>query len=128
MKTTPRPPNVAECEPKDHAARTAAGARASEEAFERAAGFFRAAGDLSRLKLLARLAEGEWCVTELAQASGAPLPTASQQLRLLRTEGLVRRRRVAKHVYYALADEHIRALIASALEHATEALPPPDDD
>ncbi|MGP6157855.1 MAG: ArsR/SmtB family transcription factor, partial [Vulcanimicrobiaceae bacterium] len=87
----------------------------SEEAFQRAASFFRAAGDVSRLKLLARLAEGEWCVTELAQAAHAALPTVSQQLRLLRAEGLVTRRRAGKHVYYALADGHIRSLIASAL-------------
>jgi DNA-binding transcriptional ArsR family regulator len=98
----------------------------SEEAYERAASFFRAAGDVSRLRLLARLADGEQCVTDLAQAAHVALPTVSQQLRLLRAEGLVRRRRVAKHVYYALADTHISDLIESALEHATEDLP--DDD
>ena len=96
----------------------------SEAAFQRAASIFRAAGDVSRLRLLARLADGEWCVTELAQAAHAPLPTVSQQLRLLRAEGLVKRRRVAKHVYYALADTHISDLIRSALEHAVEDLPP----
>jgi DNA-binding transcriptional ArsR family regulator len=129
MKQTPTPPTVgAECEPKDHSTRTVTEAAVSEEAFQRAASFFRAAGDVSRLKLLARLAEGEWCVTELAQAARAALPTVSQQLRLLRAEGLVTRRRVAKHVYYALADGHIRSLIASALEHAAEDRPSLDED
>jgi ArsR family transcriptional regulator len=81
------------------------------------------------LKLLTRLADGgEWCVTELAHAAHVALPTISQQLRLLRSEGLVRRRRVAKHVYYALADEHIRDLLRSALDHATEEPPAPDED
>jgi DNA-binding transcriptional ArsR family regulator len=101
--------------------------RVSEEAYERAAGFFRAAGDIARLKLLTRLADGEWCVTELAQAAHVTLPTVSQQLRLLRAEGLVKRRRVAKHVYYALADAHIRDLLRSALDHAAEDPLAPDE-
>jgi DNA-binding transcriptional ArsR family regulator len=126
MKPGARPPAVASCSPADHDARGAREQRTSEQAFERAASFFRAAGDVSRLRLLARLADGEWCVTELAQAAHVGLPTVSQQLRLLRAEGLVKRRRVAKHVYYALADTHIRDLIGSALEHAVEELP--DDD
>jgi ArsR family transcriptional regulator len=67
-------------------------------------------------------------VTELAHAAHVPLPTVSQQLRLLRAEGLVTRRRVAKHVYYALADGHIRSLIASALEHAVEDGPSAEDE
>ena len=40
----------------------------------------------------------------------------------------VKRRRVAKHVYYALADGHIRDLLRSALEHASEEPPGPDED
>ncbi len=109
--------------------RAPVGPRVSEEAYERAASFFRAAGDVARLKLLTRLADGgEWCVTELAQAARVPLPTISQQLRLLRAEGMVKRRRVAKHVYYALADGHIRDLLRNALEHASEGPPAPDED
>jgi DNA-binding transcriptional ArsR family regulator len=114
------PPKVAECAPTDHAPRSDPKAWGSDAAFERAAGFFRAAADVARLKLLARLAGGEWCVTELAQAAGLPMSTVSQQLRMLRAENLVKRRRVAKHIYYALADHHITGLIRSALEHANE--------
>jgi DNA-binding transcriptional ArsR family regulator len=80
------------------------------------------------LKLLTRLAEGEWCVTELAQAAHVTLPAVSQQLRILRAEGLVKRRRAGKHVYYALADAHIRDLLQSALDHAAEGPPAPDED
>jgi len=128
MKTSSKPSDLAACEPTEHIARTPIESGVSEEAYERAAGFFRAAGDLARLKLLVRLADGEWCVTELAQAARVTLPTVSQQLRLLRAEGLVKRRRVAKHVYYALADGHIRDLLRSALEHASEGPPEPDED
>jgi DNA-binding transcriptional ArsR family regulator len=91
-----------------------------DEAFERAAGLFRAVGDVSRLKLLERLSDGEWCVTELAEAAGTGLSTVSQQLRLLRAERIVKRRRDGKHIYYSLADRHMSELVRSALEHAAE--------
>lgn len=95
-----------------------------DETFERAAAFFRAAGDVSRLKILARLAAGEWNVTDLAEAADAGMSTVSQQLRLLRAERLVKRYREGKHVFYKLADNHIRRLIRAGLEHASHAGPP----
>jgi len=128
MKNSSKLARLAVCEPTEHDVRAPTEPRVSDEAYERAAGFFRAAGDIARLKLLTRLAEGEWCVTELAQAAHVTLPTVSQQLRLLRSEGLVKRRRVAKHVFYALADAHIRDLLRTALDHAVEEPPAPDED
>jgi ArsR family transcriptional regulator, lead/cadmium/zinc/bismuth-responsive transcriptional repressor len=104
----------------DHAPRSTPADWGNDAAFERAASFFQAAADVVRLKLLARLAGGEWCVTELAEAAGLPMSTISEHLRRLRTENLVKRRRVAKHMYYTLADHHITRLIRSALEHAGE--------
>jgi DNA-binding transcriptional ArsR family regulator len=104
---------------------------ASEEAFARAAALFRVVADVARLKLLERLAEGEWCVTELAEAAGSGLSTVSQQLRLLRSERIVTRRRAGKHIFYSLADAHMRDLVHSALEHAAErpdAVGEDDDD
>ncbi|HEY8091153.1 MAG TPA: hypothetical protein VIF09_24990, partial [Polyangiaceae bacterium] len=67
MKSSTKPSALAACAPSDHQGRPRRELRVSEDGFERAAGFFRAAGDVSRLKLLSRLAEGELCVTELAQ-------------------------------------------------------------
>lgn len=87
---------------------------------ERAAALFRALGDSARLSLLERLASGEFCVTELAEATGEGLSTISQRLRTLRAERLLKRRRVGKHVYYTLADQHVVEMIRSALAHASE--------
>jgi ArsR family transcriptional regulator len=87
---------------------------------ERAAALFRALGDSARLSLLERLAGGEYCVTELAEATGEGLSTISQRLRTLRSERLLKRRRVGKHVYYTLDDHHVADLIGSALAHAAE--------
>jgi ArsR family transcriptional regulator, lead/cadmium/zinc/bismuth-responsive transcriptional repressor len=90
------------------------------ESFARAAALFRAAGDVARLRLLHLLGQGEWCVTELAAVSGTKLSTLSQQLRVLYSARIVERRREGKHIYYRLADEHVRALVHAALEHASE--------
>jgi ArsR family transcriptional regulator len=87
---------------------------------ERAAGLFRALGDAARLRILHLLLAGEVCVGEVVAALGEKFPTVSQRLRLLRTEGLVARRRDGSHVYYALADGHVRDLVANALAHADE--------
>lgn len=107
------------CGPEEHA-RRAKGSTVTDDQLERAAAIFRAAGDVSRLKLLHRLGDGEWCVTELAEAAGVGLSTVSQQLRLLRAERIVARRRAGKHIFYSLADTHVIDLIRSAIEHAAE--------
>jgi DNA-binding transcriptional ArsR family regulator len=107
------------CGPEEHAKRTRLQV-VSDDQLERAASIFRAAGDLARLKLLHRLSDGEWCVTELAEAAGVGLSTVSQQLRLLRAERIVLRRRAGKHIFYSLADAHVSDLIRSAIEHAAE--------
>lgn len=108
-----------ECAHEPHARRVP-GPSASPVVVERAAALFRALGDSARLSLLERLASGEYCVTELADATGEGLSTISQRLRTLRMERLLRRRRAGKHVYYTLADQHVADLIKSAIEHASE--------
>lgn len=89
-------------------------------ALEVAARLFRALGEPSRLRLLALLAQGEACVTELAMSEGDEMSAISQRLRILRSENLVVRRRKGKHINYALADQHIVDLVFNALAHASE--------
>jgi ArsR family transcriptional regulator len=93
----------------------------SVRALSAASELFRALGDVSRLVVLLRLASGPRCVGELAEETGAPLSTLSQQLKVLHHARLVSRRREGKHVHYALADEHVRELVAAAIDHANEA-------
>ena len=119
---------TATCEPEEHAKRSSKRASVSDEAFARAAALFRVVSDVSRLKLLDRLADREWCVTELADAAGVGLSTVSQQLRTLRAERIVARRRTGKHIFYSLADRHIIELVANALEHAAEEHAAHEDD
>jgi DNA-binding transcriptional ArsR family regulator len=89
-------------------------------ALERAAQVLRAMADAARLRILDLLKQRELCVTEIVAAVGEKFTTVSQRLRLLRGEGLIRRRREGNHIYYALADRHVVDLILNALAHATE--------
>jgi DNA-binding transcriptional ArsR family regulator len=89
-------------------------------AFDRAAQLFRAMGDPPRLRMLEMLSVREYCVTEIVEAMEEKFSTISQRLRLLRTEGLIARRRKGTHIYYGLADRHVADLIHNALEHAAE--------
>jgi DNA-binding transcriptional ArsR family regulator len=111
-----------DCAPGEHTP-TSGRLVPSPAALERAARLFRAVSDENRLRLLARLASGEHCVSELAEAEGEALSTISQRLRILRDEHLIVRRREGRHVAYALADGHVMAIVMSALDHASEGAP-----
>ena len=108
----------ASCEPHSHD--HPAPAAPDPAVLEAAARFFRAAGDPARLRILMALRAGELCVSELAAQSADELSTVSQRLRVLHAEGLLRKRREGKHILYRLADEHVQALIESAVSHAEE--------
>ena len=87
---------------------------------EAAAELFRALGDPERLRLLLHLADSEACVSELAEQENEKITTVSARLKVLSAGRLVRRRREAKHIFYALADEHVLRLIRNAIDHAAE--------
>lgn len=115
------PPPEFQCDPEDHPTKSSLFDGDKDDlAFERAAGLFRALGDEARLRLLNSISRQEACVTEIARESGEGTSTISQRLKLLRAEGLVKRRREGKHLYYSLVDSHILILIQNALEHAKE--------
>lgn len=56
-----------------------------------------------RLLLLCQLTQGERNVGELEALTGIRQPTLSQQLGVLRDEGLVNTRRMGKFIFYSLA-------------------------
>lgn len=101
--------------------------RVSAERLERAAELLRALADRQRLEVLCLLAEGERCVSELGEPN-TNLSTVSQRLKTLRQAGLVERRRDGKHIYYRLADHHVRHLIDNALAHAEHTVDTSEDE
>jgi len=89
---------------------------------EAAAAICQALADPARLRLLMWLAAaGELCVSELVAREQQKLSTVSARLQQLHAARLVVRRREARHVLYALADEHVRALMENVINHAGEA-------
>ncbi|QGZ31860.1 ArsR/SmtB family transcription factor [Stutzerimonas stutzeri] len=71
----------------------------------------KALGNPDRLLLLCQLAEGERSVSELEALLGIQQPTLSQQLGVLRREGLVATRREGKQIFYRIDSPPALAVI-----------------
>lgn len=69
-----------------------------------------------RLMLLCQLSHGECSVGELETLLGIRQPTLSQQLGVLRREGLVETRRDGKQIHYRISSAHALALIGTLYE------------
>lgn len=78
---------------------------------------FSTMADPTRVKLLARLLTEELCVHELAAELEVSQSAVSHQLRLLRDRHLVETRREGRHIFYRLADDHVRDLLTRAASH-----------
>lgn len=76
--------------------------------------------DATRLRILCLLRGREVCVHELVDALDMTQSAVSHQLRVLRDARLVAHRRDGRHIYYQLADEHVREMIENALTHGAE--------
>jgi len=94
----------------------------SARQLELAAAMCQALSDPARLRLLIWLAERERCVSELVELEQAKLGSISARLQTLYSAQLVKRRREAKHVFYSLADAHVRDLVGNILNHAAESV------
>jgi ArsR family transcriptional regulator len=99
---------------------------------EQLVGALRAAGERTRLRILALLSEGELAVGELAQALGQSQPRVSRHLKLLTEAGLVERLPEGAWVFYRLpraaTAERSLAETALALLDAADAIVVRDAD
>jgi len=73
-----------------------------------------------RLLLLCQLAQGEMRVGELEERVGIVQPTLSQQLGVLREEGLVSTRRDGKAIYYRIDSPQALAVMTVMYEQFCE--------
>ena len=81
---------------------------------------FKVFGDSTRIRILYALFHGEKNVTEICEALDMNQSAVSHQLKLLRTSKLISSRREGKAVIYALADDHVKTIIAMGMEHIEE--------
>ncbi|QKV54228.1 ArsR/SmtB family transcription factor [Comamonas antarctica] len=65
-----------------------------------------------RLLLLCQLSRGEMCVSDLEETLDIHQPTLSQQLGVLRNEGVVSTRREGKNVFYSVANPAMLEILA----------------
>ena len=90
---------------------------ADENALCELAELFKIFGDSTRVRILYALLEREMSVTDISVALNMSQPAISQQLRVLKTNGLVRYTREGKSLIYSLADEHVSQILSIGLEH-----------
>lgn len=77
-----------------------------------AVGVLKLLANPERLLLLCQLSQGEMCVSDLEQALDIHQPTLSQQLGVLRGEGVVTTRREGKNIFYSVADPAVLQILA----------------
>ena len=65
-----------------------------------------------RLLLLCQLSQGEMCVGDLEEELDIHQPTLSQQLAVLRAQGVVGTRRQGKNIFYRVADPGLLEILA----------------
>ncbi len=84
------------------------------------ADLFKVFGDTTRMRILYALLESEMCVCAIAEYLGMTQSAISHQLKVLKDNNLVGSRREGKTIYYSLADEHVRRIVAQGYEHLIE--------
>ena len=84
---------------------------------EAMADIFKAMSDPSRLRIVLALLSQEHCVCDIAAICGQSESAVSHQLRLLRTQKIVKNRREGKIIYYSLDDDHVVSLVRMSLDH-----------
>ena len=78
---------------------------------------FKLLGDSSRLKIMLCCIDGSSSVGEIAECLQLSPSLVSHHLRLLRGAGLVKGERVAKQVFYEVADEYVVKVMLDIISH-----------
>jgi ArsR family transcriptional regulator, lead/cadmium/zinc/bismuth-responsive transcriptional repressor len=81
---------------------------------------FKIFGDSTRIRILFALLEHDMAVTDLAAILEMTTSAISHQLRVLKTNGLVKFRRDGKSLIYSLSDSHVTSILSQGIEHIGE--------
>lgn len=73
--------------------------------------------DPGRIMILSTMLDKEVCVSHIAQAVGKSVSAVSHQLKIMRSQRLVRYVKDGKNTYYTLDDDHVADVLRSALDH-----------
>ena len=100
-------------------------AKLTEDTLDLVAYRFKLMGEPMRLKLLYLLKDGEKCVQDLVDKTGAGQANISKHLSLMAANGVVNRRKDGLHVYYYIEDEsifHLCDIVCGSLEDSAKNL------
>ncbi|MBO5489697.1 MAG: helix-turn-helix transcriptional regulator [Eubacterium sp.] len=92
----------------------------SEDELYDLAELFKVFGDSTRIRILFELFDEERAVNDIAEALRMTQSAISHQLKILKQSKLVKARREGKCMYYSLADDHVRTIIAQGMDHIQE--------
>ena len=81
---------------------------------------FKVFADSTRLRILHKLFNGPISVGVIAEALDMSQSAISHQLKYLKDNNLVKSERNGKSIYYSLADDHIKTIFKTGLEHIKE--------
>ena len=81
---------------------------------------FKVFGDSTRIRILFALFDEEKSVNEIAKQLNMTDSAVSHQLKILKQSKLVKAKRIGKQIYYSLADQHVKTIIAMGREHIEE--------
>ena len=74
--------------------------------FEQAADIFKGFANPARIRIIDALKDREMRVMDLASELGYTQPIISQQLKILRSAGIVQRVRVGNNFFFSLTNQH----------------------
>ena len=92
----------------------------SKENQKQIAELFKGFSDATRVQIMFLLMQQELCVNDIAQEVALSQSAISHQLRMLKQMHLVKYRREGKNLLYCLADDHVRSILQTGLEHILE--------
>lgn len=95
----------------------AAGIMPDDEKLFNLAEFFKVFGDSTRIRIIVALLSGAMCVCDISELLGMNQSAISHQLRLLKTNRLVKSRREGKSIIYSLDDDHVASILFQGLRH-----------
>ena len=78
---------------------------------------FRVLGEVTRVRILMALMEGERCVRDLAETLELTASAVSHELRILRNSRLVKFRKEGKNAFYSISDRHVTTIFREGMEH-----------
>jgi len=87
-----------------------------ENAAGKISGLMKLLSSPNRLMILCQLVESERSVGELCQIVNMKPPAMSQQLSILRREGMLSSRREGQTIYYSINDENVLKLMTFLYE------------